>query len=141
MEGCSKETEEQIQHLSEVLVPVLHEYVICADTLKAVMRRRDNIQAEFEAKNEALASRKTDQEVQLQQEVDELADRVEQANNALRGDWERWRTRMRADLKSAFISTAAKNVDYYEKCLAVWESFLLSQRGGSVGQRNGGDAS
>lgn len=141
VEGCSKETEEQIQHLSEVLVPVLHEYVICADTLKAVMRRRDNIQAEFEAKNEALASRKTDQEVQLQQEVDELADRVEQANNALRGDWERWRTRMRADLKSAFISTAAKNVDYYEKCLAVWESFLLSQRGGSVGQRNGGDAS
>lgn len=34
VEGCSKETEEQIQHLSEVLVPVLHEYVICADTLK-----------------------------------------------------------------------------------------------------------
>lgn len=52
---------------------------------------------------------------QLQEEVDDLADRVEQANNALRGDWSRWRTSMRADLKSAFISTAAKNVDYYEK--------------------------
>ncbi|XP_007541187.1 sorting nexin-7 isoform X2 [Poecilia formosa] len=132
VERCSKETEEQIQHLSEVLVPTLHEYVLCADTLKAVMRRRDNIQAEFEAKNEALASRTTDKEMavatatgglndkereskKLQEEVDDLADRVEQANNALRGDWSRWRTSMRADLKSAFISTAAKNVDYYEK--------------------------
>uniref|UniRef100_A0A3B5L4T8 PX domain-containing protein n=1 Tax=Xiphophorus couchianus TaxID=32473 RepID=A0A3B5L4T8_9TELE len=133
VEKCSKETEEQIQYLSEVLVPTLHEYVLCADTLKAVMRRRDNIQAEFEAKNEALASKTTDKEMvsislsdspllmrffyvwQLQEEVDDLADRVEQANNALRGDWSRWRTSMRADLKSAFISTAAKNVDYYEK--------------------------
>uniref|UniRef100_A0A671WY44 Sorting nexin 7 n=1 Tax=Sparus aurata TaxID=8175 RepID=A0A671WY44_SPAAU len=31
---CSKETEEQIYHLSEVLVPTLHEYVLCAETLK-----------------------------------------------------------------------------------------------------------
>ncbi|PWA27954.1 hypothetical protein CCH79_00017533 [Gambusia affinis] len=131
VEKCSKETEEQIQHLSEVLVPTLHEYVLCADTLKAVMRRRDNIQAEFEAKNEALASKATDKEM-LQEEVDDLADRVEQANNALRGDWSRWRTSMRADLKSAFISTAAKNVDYYEKIsrtLASWffRAVLLPQ--------------
>ncbi|XP_035981307.1 sorting nexin-7 isoform X4 [Fundulus heteroclitus] len=140
VERCSKETQEQVQHLSEVLVPALHEYVLCADTLKAVMRRRNNIQAEFEAKNEALASRKTDQEM-WQEEVDDLADRVEQANNALRGDWSRWRTRMRADLKSALISSAVKNVDYYEKCLAVWETFLLSQRGGLLEQRNGEDAS
>ncbi|MEQ2305943.1 hypothetical protein AMECASPLE_003159 [Ameca splendens] len=34
LERCSKETEEQIQQLSEVLVPALHEYVLCADTLK-----------------------------------------------------------------------------------------------------------
>ncbi|XP_023131631.1 sorting nexin-7 isoform X2 [Amphiprion ocellaris] len=127
VERCSKETEEQIHHLSEVLVPTLHEYVLCAETVKAVMRRRDNIQAEFEAKNEALVSRKVDQEA-LQEEVDGLADRVELANNALRGDWSRWQNGMRTDLRSAFISTAEKNVEHYEKCLAVWESFLLSQR-------------
>ena len=34
LEQCSKETEEQIYHLSEVLVPALHEYVLCAETLK-----------------------------------------------------------------------------------------------------------
>lgn len=138
VERCSKETEEQIHHLSEVLVPMLHEYVLCAETVKAVMRRRDNIQAEFEAKNEALLSRKVDQEA-LQEEVDGLADRVEQANNALRGDWSRWQNGMRTDLRSAFISTAERNVEHYEKCLAVWESFLLSQRE-EASQQRGEDA-
>ncbi|XP_017269520.1 sorting nexin-7 [Kryptolebias marmoratus] len=134
VERCTKETEEQIQHLSEVLVPALHEYILCADTLKGVMRRRDNIQAEFEAKNEAMGSRKNDEEI-LQEEVDNLADRMEQANNALRGDWSRWKTIMRTDLRSAFVATAEKNMEYYEKCLAVWESFLVSQRGESTEQR------
>lgn len=31
---CSKETEEQVKQLSEALVPALHEYVLCAETLK-----------------------------------------------------------------------------------------------------------
>lgn len=140
VERCSKETDEQIQHLSSVLVPALHDYVLCAETLKAVMRRRDNIQAQFEAKNEALGSRRTDLET-LQDEVDSLADRVELANNALKGDWTRWQDGMRADLKSAFLSTAEKNVEYYEQCLAVWESFLLSQRVEPGEQRDGEDAS
>lgn len=52
---------------------------------------------------------------QLQEEVDALADRVELANNALKGDWSRWQNSMRTDLKSAFISNAEKNVEYYEK--------------------------
>lgn len=52
---------------------------------------------------------------QLQEEVDDLADRMEQANNALKGDWSRWRDGMRTDLKSAFTSTAERNVEYYEK--------------------------
>lgn len=92
--------------------------------------------------------------------MDALADRLETANGALKGDWVRWQNNMKDDLKSAFISTAEKNVECYEKvrvkcpcavvewgddaflqsgwrahpsrfglqCLAVWESFLLSQR-------------
>ncbi|XP_061614674.1 sorting nexin-7 isoform X2 [Phyllopteryx taeniolatus] len=128
-EQYTKETEKQIHHLSEVLVPALHEYVLCTEVLKTVMRRRDNIQADFETKNEALASKKADQEVgQLEKEVDALSDRMEFANNALKGDWINWQNSMRDDLKSAFISTAEKNVECYEKCLAVWESFLLSQK-------------
>ncbi|XP_053268102.1 sorting nexin-7 isoform X1 [Pleuronectes platessa] len=140
VERCSKETEENNQHLSEVLAPALHEYILCAETLKTVMRRRDNVQAEFEAKNEALASRKGEQE-ELQEEVDGLSDRMEMANDALKGDWSHWKKSMRSDLRSAFISTAEKNVDYYEKCLAVWESFLLSQRVEPIEQRDGEDVS
>lgn len=34
IERCCKETEEQVGHLSDTLVPVLHEYVLCAETLK-----------------------------------------------------------------------------------------------------------
>lgn len=34
VERCSKETEEHIHQLSEGLVPALHEYVLCAETVK-----------------------------------------------------------------------------------------------------------
>ncbi|XP_046879564.1 sorting nexin-7 isoform X1 [Hypomesus transpacificus] len=161
LERCCQETDQQLHHLSEVLVPTLHEYVLCSEGLKAVLRRRDHIQAEFEAKSEALATKKVDREAesgdqgtvwgsllgrnpeqvrqqrqerlggeidQLKEEIDRLEDRGEWANNALKGDWSRWKRSMRADLKSAFLCTAEKNVDYYEKCLAVWETFLLSQK-------------
>lgn len=53
--------------------------------------------------------------LQMQDEVDALADRVELANNALLGDWSRWQSSMRTDLRSAFVSAAEKNVEYYEK--------------------------
>lgn len=52
---------------------------------------------------------------QLQEEVDGLSDRLEQANNALKGDWGRWQNSMRTDLKSAFLSASEKNIEYYEK--------------------------
>ncbi|KAL1006693.1 hypothetical protein UPYG_G00075510 [Umbra pygmaea] len=127
IERCCKETEEQVNQLSDTLVPSLHEYALCSETLKAVLRRRDNIQAEFEAKNEALATRKVDQDA-LKEDIGKLEDRMELANSALKVDWSRWQRCMRGDLKTAFVSTAQKNVDYYEKCLAVWETFLVSQR-------------
>ncbi|KAM9488870.1 sorting nexin-7 isoform 1-T1 [Clarias gariepinus] len=161
LDRCYKETEEQIEHLSSNLLPTLHEYVLCADNLKAVLRRRDNIQAEYEAKNEALASKRTETEAEskvlglawdslvgkdpeevrqqkqqklkgeieeMKDDIEKMEDRLEWANNTLKSDWSRWQKSMRSDLKGVFIQTAEKNVEYYEKCLAVWESFLLSQR-------------
>ncbi|XP_016085247.1 sorting nexin-7 [Sinocyclocheilus grahami] len=127
VDRCCKETEEQVKNLSDQLIPVLHEYVLCADTLKAVLRRRDNIQADFEAKTEALATKKADRDT-MRDDLDKAEDRLEWANNALKSDWTRWQKVMRTDLRSAFVDTAERNVSYYEKCLAVWESFLHSQR-------------
>lgn len=34
LERCCSQTEEHIHFLSEVLVPAVHEYVLCADTVK-----------------------------------------------------------------------------------------------------------
>ncbi|KAJ3611880.1 hypothetical protein NHX12_021893 [Muraenolepis orangiensis] len=131
VDHCGRETEEQVGHLADVLEPALHQYLLCADTLKTVLRRRDNIQAESEAKNDALtswsSSKKVDHET-LKEEAACLEERVQNANAALRGDWSRWEGGMRTDLKSALVATAHKNVEYYEKCLAVWETFLMSQR-------------
>uniref|UniRef100_A0A671MGV0 Sorting nexin-7-like n=1 Tax=Sinocyclocheilus anshuiensis TaxID=1608454 RepID=A0A671MGV0_9TELE len=127
VDRCCKETEEQVKNLSDHLIPVLHEYVLCADTLKAVLRRRDNIQADFEAKTEALATKKANRDT-MRDDLDKAEDRLEWANNALKSDWTRWQKVMRTDLRSAFVDTAERNVSYYEKCLAVWESFLHSQR-------------
>ncbi|XP_026872060.2 sorting nexin-7 isoform X1 [Electrophorus electricus] len=163
LDRCHRESEEQVLQLSNSLLPTLHEYVLCTDTLKAVLRRRDNIQAELEAKTETLAGKKTEAEAEVEskvlslawdslvgkdpdevrqqrqqklkgemkeikEEIDKMDDRLEWANNALKADWNRWQERMRADLRSVFNRTAEKNVEYYEKCLAVWESFLLSQK-------------
>ncbi|XP_041923551.1 sorting nexin-7 isoform X2 [Alosa sapidissima] len=141
LDRCFQETEGQVRQLSDCLAPTLHEYVLSTDTLKAVLRRRDNMQAELEAKNEALAAKRADRDA-LKEEIDKLEDRVEWANNALKGDWSRWQRSMRSDLKDAFVSTAQKNVDYYEKCLSVWESFLVSMRAdvGGVDQQAGGDS-
>ncbi|XP_073686914.1 sorting nexin-7 isoform X2 [Garra rufa] len=127
VDRCCKETEEQVKHVNDNLIPVLHEYVLCADTLKAVLRRRDNIQADFETKTEALATKKADRD-SMRDDLDKSEDRLEWANNALKSDWTRWQKVMRNDLRSAFVDTAERNVSYYEKCLAVWESFLHSQR-------------
>ncbi|KTF75227.1 hypothetical protein cypCar_00038226 [Cyprinus carpio] len=157
VDNCCKETEEQ-----------------------AVLRRRDNIQADFEGKTEALATKKADRDAvgllltlsilhdskvlslawdslvgrspeevkqqkqqklkgeikEMRDELDKAEDRLEWANNALKTDWTRWQKVMRTDLRSAFIDTAERNVSYYEKCLAVWESFLQSQRTDAEGNGN-----
>ncbi|XP_057178406.1 sorting nexin-7 [Triplophysa rosa] len=161
LERCYKETEEQVKELNDNLNPTLHEYVLCTETLKTVLRRRDIIQAEFEAKTEALLAKHADREAdskvlslawdnlvgrspeevkqqkqqkleveitEIREDLYKMEDRLEWANNALKSDWTRWKKVMRTDLRSAFMDTAEKNVNYYEKCLAVWETFLLSQR-------------
>lgn len=40
VEQCGKETEEHVQHLSDALVPALHEYVLCAETVKVRREKR-----------------------------------------------------------------------------------------------------
>lgn len=47
--------------------------------------------------------------------MSKMEDRLEWANNALKSDWTRWKKVMRTDLQSAFMDTAEKHVNCYEK--------------------------
>uniref|UniRef100_I3MWR8 Sorting nexin 7 n=1 Tax=Ictidomys tridecemlineatus TaxID=43179 RepID=I3MWR8_ICTTR len=126
IDKCCKATEKRMSGLSEVLLPVVHEYVLYSEMLMGVMKRRDQIQAELDSKVEALTYKKGDPDL-LTEEIGKLEDKVECANNALKADWERWKLNMQNDIKSAFTDMAEENIHYYEQCLATWESFLTSQ--------------
>ncbi|XP_006005348.1 sorting nexin-7 isoform X2 [Latimeria chalumnae] len=127
IDKCCKATEELMAGHSENLNPVTHEYVLYAETLKAVLKRRDHLQTEYESKVDALANKKQNREA-LKEEIGKLEDKVECANSTLKADWERWKYHMKSDIKSTFFDMADRNVSYYEKCLAIWESFLVSQK-------------
>ncbi|KAM4641517.1 sorting nexin-7 [Discoglossus pictus] len=126
IDKCCKITETLNSNISRDLLPIIHEYVLYNETLNGVLKRRDQIQAEFDTKVESLANRKTDREA-LQEELEKLEDKGECANNALKADWDRWKQNMQTDLKLAFVSMADNKINHYEECLATWESFLSSQ--------------
>ncbi|XP_072430698.1 sorting nexin-7 isoform X1 [Chiloscyllium punctatum] len=63
IENCCKAIEGLTIGLSEDLLPALHEYVLCAETLKSVLKRRDLIQADYESQVDALTNKKADREM------------------------------------------------------------------------------
>ncbi|XP_019386590.1 PREDICTED: sorting nexin-7 isoform X1 [Crocodylus porosus] len=126
IDKCCKATEKRMTGLSENLLPVIHEYILYSDILMGVLKRRDQIQVELESKVDALSNKKAEKDL-LREEIGKLEDKVECANNALKADWDRWKQTMRYDMKSAFTNVAESNLQYYEQCLASWESFLTSQ--------------
>ncbi|CAM2118781.1 unnamed protein product [Caretta caretta] len=126
IDKCCKATENRMAGLSENLLPVLHEYVLYSEILTGVLKRRDQIQAELDSKVDALSNKKAEKDL-LTEEIGNLEDRVECANNALKADWDRWKQNMQHDMKTAFLNVTENNIHYYEQCLATWESFLTSQ--------------
>ncbi|XP_040465875.1 sorting nexin-7 isoform X2 [Falco naumanni] len=126
IDKCCKATEKRMAGLSENLLPILHEYVLYSEILMGVLKRRDQIQGELDSKVDALANKKTEKDLFLE-EIGKLEDKVECANNALKADWDRWKQNMQCDMRSTFTNVAENNLRYYEECLATWESFLASQ--------------
>ncbi|XP_041063721.1 sorting nexin-7 isoform X1 [Carcharodon carcharias] len=63
IENCCKAIEGLTMGLTEDLLPALHEYVLCAETLKSVLKRRDLIQANYESRVDALTNKKADREM------------------------------------------------------------------------------
>ncbi|XP_067892966.1 sorting nexin-7 isoform X2 [Heterodontus francisci] len=63
IENCCKAIEGLTMGLTEDLLPALHEYVLCAETLKSVLKRRDLIQVDYESRVNALANKKAEREM------------------------------------------------------------------------------
>ncbi|XP_038649844.1 sorting nexin-7 [Scyliorhinus canicula] len=63
IENCCKAIEGLTMGLTEDLLPALHEYVLCAETLKSVLKRRDLIQANYELRVDTLTNKKADKEM------------------------------------------------------------------------------
>uniref|UniRef100_A0A8D2DW14 Sorting nexin-30 n=1 Tax=Sciurus vulgaris TaxID=55149 RepID=A0A8D2DW14_SCIVU len=58
--NCSTALEELTDDMTEDFLPVLREYILYSDSMKSVLKKRDQVQAEYEAKLEAVALRKED---------------------------------------------------------------------------------
>ncbi|XP_063066821.1 sorting nexin-30 isoform X2 [Engraulis encrasicolus] len=121
--------EELTEDMSQDFLPVLREYVLYIDSMKNVLKKRDQVQAEYEAKLEAAALRR-EERTTVPSDVEKCQDRVECFNADLKADWERWQNNKRQDFRQLLTNMADSNITYYQKCLAAWESIipLLQER-------------
>ncbi|XP_059957344.1 sorting nexin-30 isoform X2 [Mesoplodon densirostris] len=121
--NCSTALEELTEDMTEDFLPVLREYILYSDSMKSVLKKRDQVQAEYEAKLEAVALRK-EERPKVPAEVERCQDRMECFNADLKADMERWQNSKRQDFRQLLMGMADKNIQYYEKCLMAWESII-----------------
>lgn len=121
--NCSTALEELTDDMTEDFLPVLREYILYSDSMKSVLKKRDQVQAEYEAKLEAVALRK-EERPKVPADVEKCQDRMECFNADLKADMERWQNNKRQDFRQLLMGMADKNIQYYEKCLMAWESII-----------------
>ncbi|XP_076875694.1 sorting nexin-30 [Brachyhypopomus gauderio] len=121
--NCCSGLEDLTEDMSEDFLPVLREYILYIESMKNVLKKRDHVQAEYEAKLEAVAFRE-DRKTPVPTDVEKCQDRVECFNADLKADWDRWQNNKRQDFRQLLTGVADKNIQYYEKCLAAWESLI-----------------
>nr|XP_005993570.1 PREDICTED: sorting nexin-30 isoform X1 [Latimeria chalumnae] len=121
--NCCTALEELTEDMTEDFLPVLREYVLYTESMKNVLKKRDQVQAEYEAKLEAVAL-KREERPGVPTDVEKCQDRVECFNADLKADWDRWQNNKRQDFRQLLTGMADKNIQYYEKCLAAWESII-----------------
>ncbi|XP_068857102.1 sorting nexin-30 [Aphelocoma coerulescens] len=121
--NCCTALEELSEDMTEDFLPVLREYILYAESMKNVLKKRDQVQAEYEAKLEAVALKREDRP-KVPTDVEKCQDRVECFNADLKADMERWQNNKRQDFRQLLMGMADKNIQYYEKCLTAWESII-----------------
>nr|XP_012624371.1 sorting nexin-30 isoform X1 [Microcebus murinus] len=125
--NCSTALEELTDDMTEDFLPVLREYILYSDSMKSVLKKRDQVQAEYEAKLEAVALRK-EERPKVPADVEKCQDRMECFNADLKADMERWQNNKRQDFRQLLMGMADKNIQYYEKVLKCMPWVELSCR-------------
>ncbi|KAF7655505.1 hypothetical protein LDENG_00055000 [Lucifuga dentata] len=121
---CCSALEDQSENMSQDFLPVLREYILYIESMKNVLRKRDQSQAEYEGRLEVAILRKQEDRTPVPVEVEKCQDKVECFNADLKADWERWQSNKRQDFKQLLTGMADKNIICYEKCQAAWESLI-----------------
>ncbi|XP_059580600.1 sorting nexin-30 isoform X5 [Alligator mississippiensis] len=115
--NCCTALEELSEDMTEDFLPVLREYILYSESMKNVLKKRDQVQAEYEAKLEAVALKKEDRP-KVPTDVEKCQDRVECFNADLKADMERWQNSKRQDFRQLLMGMADKNIQYYEKLIS-----------------------
>ncbi|XP_063770791.1 sorting nexin-30 [Pseudophryne corroboree] len=121
--NCSTALEELTEDMTEDFLPVLREYILYSESMKNVLKKRDQVQAEYEVKLDA-AALKREEKTGVPTEVEKCQDKVECFNADLKADMERWQNNKTQDFRQLLMGMADKNIQYYEKCLTAWESII-----------------
>ncbi|XP_061732957.1 sorting nexin-30 [Nerophis ophidion] len=112
------------ENICQEILPVLREYILYIESMKNVLKKRDQSQAEYEGRLEAAILRKQEDKTPMPAEVERCQDKMECFNADLKADWERWQGNKRQDFKQLLSGIADRNVNYYEKCQTAWESLV-----------------
>ncbi|XP_071851154.1 sorting nexin-7-like isoform X3 [Apostichopus japonicus] len=123
IDKCAKSMETLIQGQELYFVPLIKEYMLYAESVKTVLKKRDLFQVEYELAVEEITRKKNERE-QLQTQVEFLNDKTECANADLKADVDRWHRNKRKDTKDAFIGMAGRHITYYENMLSAWEDVM-----------------
>ncbi|ELR50251.1 Sorting nexin-30, partial [Bos mutus] len=115
--NCSTALEELTDDMTEDFLPVLREYILYSDSMKSVLKKRDQVQAEYETKLEAVAALMYASPSQVPADVEKCQDRMECFNADLKADMERWQNNKRQDFRQLLMGMADKNIQYYEKVM------------------------
>lgn len=166
IESCAKSAENNATAQEMSFLPPLREYHLYSDVVKALMKKRDMTQANYERitdeeerkKEERANLPHSDQsyslgammgrnasdvreqkEKKLDQQIEELSKKREEANNQLevcntdlRADLERWSLNKTIDIAHAFDQHAASQILYHQECIEAWESVLPQLQEGEI---------
>lgn len=124
---CTQSIEDQNTYQETDFLPFVKEYSLYTESIKTVLKKRDQFQMEHELAVEELNKKKNERE-QLQKEVEVFSDRAECANADLKADMERWHHNRRKDMKDMLSGMAYQQIMSNTGILQAWEDVISSLR-------------